>query len=195
MKMVGFQTASELQRLERERRREISETFSRCQDNLNVLMPVAFGSMTDEEAMRWKQARQSARAAEYEAYCAELQRVADEQARKDAEQRAADAEQCAAAEVAAAVERGTARARAELANRTPTSAQTDTPPQTHISRYLKQIADVYLEEVRLKKHGAIERAAARLKCLDGRKMGRTTLTKRLKEANAAGITTGYPQDR
>lgn len=70
----------------------------------------------------------------------------------------------------------------------PATAEKNVPDLTHI-------AAVYLEEVRLKPHGAIERAAARLKRLDGAPMGRTTLVKRLKQANAAGFTTGYPQDR
>lgn len=60
---------------------------------------------------------------------------------------------------------------------------------------LEHIAAVYLREVGIRQHGAINRAAAKLKRLDGKPMGRTTLVKRLKEANEAGIHTGYQPER
>lgn len=56
---------------------------------------------------------------------------------------------------------------------------------------LKLVADVYREEVRNRgEHGAITRAAARLKRADGETMGRTTLQNCLKEAEKLGIDTG-----
>lgn len=56
---------------------------------------------------------------------------------------------------------------------------------------LQHVVDVYREEVRSSgKHGAITRAAARLKRADGGTMGRTTLDNCLKEAERLGIDTG-----
>lgn len=124
MDTIGFQIVIELQRLERERRQSIVEAIYRDQDDRKASILVAIGSMTVSEALQWKQARQTARLAEREAYQAESQRLAHEKARADTERRALES----AAAVAAARERGIARARAELVNHAPPHAPIDTPP-------------------------------------------------------------------